>query len=110
MMIDPTIEQTTKVSQWTSSRRPAANNTMKSRFPIPSSIQDLERAPYDLLPYPEDFADDNEAARADSFTELVNKLEQGNHVLKNSDHRLFSEDEDVWLDEERMQALYTLVR
>ncbi|GAX12009.1 condensin complex subunit 1 [Fistulifera solaris] len=83
---------------------------MKSRFPIPSSIQDLERAPYDLLPYPEDFADDNEAARADSFTELVNKLERGNHVLKNSDHRLFSEDEDVWLDEERMQALYTLVR
>ncbi len=106
MMIQPSNKE---VSQWTSSKRQAAN-TMKSRFPIPSSIQDLERAPYDLLPYPEDFADDNEAARADSFTELVNKLEQGNHVLKNSDHRLFSEEEDVWMDEERMQALYTLVR
>lgn len=83
---------------------------MKSRFPIPSSIQDLERAPYDLLPYPEDFADDNEAARADSFTELVHKLEQGNRVLQSSDHHLFAEDEEPWMDEERMQALYTLVR
>lgn len=82
----------------------------KCRFPIPSSIQDLERAPYDLLPYPEDFVDDDEAARADSFTDLVHKLQLGNRVLQGSDHRLFSDGEEYWMDEERMQALYTLVR
>lgn len=85
-------------------------SNMKSRFPIPSSIQDLERAPYDLLPYPEDFADDNEATRADSFAELVHKLAQGNRVLHTSGHSLFSDEEELWMDEERLQALYTLVR
>ena len=69
-------------------------------FPVPSSIQDLERAPYDLLPYPEDFDDDNEAARADSFASLVTILQQGNRAAFDDD----------WLDDERVQALYTLVR
>mmetsp|Transcript_51008 Transcript_51008/g.153332 ORF Transcript_51008/g.153332 Transcript_51008/m.153332 type:complete len:172 (-) Transcript_51008:351-866(-) len=35
----------------------------KSSFPIPASLQDLERSPYDLLPYPPGFDDDDEAAR-----------------------------------------------
>ena len=73
-------------------------------FPIPSSIQDLERAPYDLLPYPEDFSHDNEASRADSFAALIQILQQGNRSLTNQE-----EEEDL-LDEERLQALYTLVR
>ena len=67
-------------------------------FTIPSTIQDLERAPYDLLPYPEDFDDDNEAARADSFASLVQLLQQGNRDISEE------------LTEDRLQALYTLVR
>ena len=67
-------------------------------FTIPSTIQDLERAPYDLLPYPEDFDDDNEAARSDSFASLVQLLQQGNRDISEE------------LTEDRLQALYTLVR
>jgi len=93
-------------------------SSQSSRFPIPTSIQDLERAPYDLLPYPEDFDDDDEEARAASFASLVHLLEQGNRTLKNADLSLFQppaegdEDNDIdkWMDQERVQALYTLVR
>jgi condensin complex subunit 1 len=97
-----------------------------SRFPIPSSLQDLEREPYNLLPYPDDFDDTDEAARADSFQALVCMLERGNHTLSNSnsgtgggvDPSLFNDDPDseslenggLWNNEERVQALYTLVR
>ena len=82
-----------------------------SSFPIPSSLQDLERAPYNLLPYPHDFEDDDEAARADSFDALVHLVEQGNRTLVNSSLSLFEEDGDEpWMDEDRVQALYTLVR
>jgi condensin complex subunit 1 len=95
-----------------------------SRFPIPSSLQDLEREPYNLLPYPDDFDDTDEAARADSFQALVNLLEQGNTTLSNSnscsssglDPSLFNDDPEsldnasLWMNEDRIQALYTLVR
>ncbi len=88
---------------------------MESTFPIPSSIQDLERSPYNLLPYPNGFADDDEATRAASFSELVSLIEDSNRILKNGDIALFEtpdgeEGFEEWNDEERMQALYTLVR
>ena len=91
----------------------AGSNT--STFPIPDSLHDLERAPYNLLPYPYDFCDDDEAARADSFNGLVHLLEQGNRTLSAGGISLFEssnidEDGDPWLDEDRMQAMYTLVR
>jgi condensin complex subunit 1 len=82
-------------------------------FPIPSALHDLERAPYNLLPYPEDFDDDDEAARAESFDALVIKIETSNRTVVSSTMVLFEseeEDEEAWNDEERMQALYTLVR
>lgn len=94
----------------------------KSTFPIPSSLQDLEREPYNLLPYPAGFADDDEAARADSFDGLVTLLERGNRTLASGGMILFEEEEhdgadnsdegafDPWMDEERVQAMYTLVR
>jgi hypothetical protein len=89
----------------------SSKSSAVSRFPIPSSIQDLERAPYDLVPYPDDFNDDDEAARTESFAALVHTLEQGNRTLASSDVMLFQPDnDDLWMDEERIQALYTLVR
>lgn len=81
-----------------------------SAFTIPSSLQDLEREPYELLPYPTDFQDDNEAARADSFQKLVDFLAQGNHSLNAFTFSEEASEEDKWLDEDRLQALYTLVR
>jgi hypothetical protein len=83
-----------------------------SRFPIPSSFQDLEREPYNLLPYPNDFDDDDEAARADSFMQLVALLERGNQALISGGVYLFQQEEgyDPWMDGERVQAMYTLVR
>lgn len=95
----------------------------KATFPIPSSLQDLEREPYNLLPYPVGFADDDEAARADSFDGLVTLLERGNRTLASGGMTLFEDEEgtadnddadgaafDPWMDEERVQAMYTLVR
>ena len=92
----------------------------ESRFPIPASLQDLEREPYNLLPYPNDFDDDDEAARADSFLQLVNLIERGNQELlvggiclfqkqQQSDSDIIDVD-DLWMDGDRIQALYTLVR
>lgn len=88
---------------------------MTSTFPIPSSLQDLERQPYNLLPYPMGFADDDEATRAESFDELVSLIERGNRTLNNASIDLFETPEgeegfDEWNDQERIQALYTLVR
>lgn len=83
-------------------------------FPIPSSLHDLEREPYNLLPYPHDFDDEDEAARADSFNGLVEILERGNRMLINDGMSLFHshqcEGADLWMAEERIQVLYTLVR
>jgi condensin complex subunit 1 len=82
-------------------------------FHVPSVLQDLERDPYNLLPYPEDFDDDDEAARAQSFDVLVTLVETSNRIVSNSSMLLFDtmgEDEEEWNNEERMQALYTLVR
>ena len=84
-------------------------------FPIPASLQDLEREPYNLLPYPEDFADGDEAARADSFEALVHSIEHGNQYLQSGGIGLFKDDQeteegDCWNDSDRIQALYTLVR
>ena len=98
--------------------------TKASTFPIPASLQDLEREPYNLLPYPAGFADDDEAARADSFEGLVAHLERGNRTLAGGGMVLFEDSEaeqngagddedggfDPWMDEERVQAMYTLVR
>ena len=82
-------------------------------FPIPASLQDLEREPYNLLPYPHDFEDDDEAARADSFNRLVDLLEGANRTLMIGGLSLFQtfdEEQGIWMDEEHIQALYTLVR
>jgi hypothetical protein len=81
-------------------------------FPIPSSLQDLEREPYNLLPYPNDFDDDDEASRSDSFMQLVTRLERGNQVLISGGINLFQQEEGYlpWMDMERVQCLYTLVR
>ena len=88
--------------------------SQQSSFPIPSSLHDLERDPYNLLPYPFDFNDEDEAARADSFLELVHRLEQGNRTLSTGGICLFepaeNEEDDAWMNEDRVQALYTLVR
>jgi len=93
-----------------------------SRFPIPSSLQDLEREPYNLIPYPHDFDDDDEAARADSFCQLVTLIERGNSSLLTGGLYLFQQQQqqhndpnveeiyDPWMDGERVQAMYTLVR
>ena len=94
-----------------------------SRFPIPASLQDLEREPYNLLPYPHDFDDDDEAARADSFCQLVTLIERGNSSLLTGGLYLFQQQQqqqnndpnveeiyDPWMDGERVQAMYTLVR
>lgn len=86
----------------------------ESRFPIPASLQELEREPYNLLPYPTDFDDDDEAARADSFCQLVKLIERGNETLLADGLCLFQtqhgSQQDPWMDGERIQALYTLVR
>ena len=89
----------------------------QSRFPIPSTLQDLEREPYNLLPYPEEFDDDDEGTRADSFEALVSKIEQGNRYLTvQYDQKGASEDDDEdeeeeqWMEDGRLQAVYTLVR
>ena len=86
----------------------------ESAFPIPASLQDLEREPYNLLPYPNDFEDDDEATRADSFAQLVSLLERGNQALVSGGLYLFQTDDDggydPWMNGERVQALYTLVR
>ena len=89
--------------------------TLASSFPIPSSLQDLERSPYNLLPYPVGFEDDDEATRADSFDYLVRLVERGNKTLNNGGIALFEtpdgeEGFTEWNDDERIQALYTLVR
>ena len=90
----------------------------KPTFPIPSSLQELESSPYNLLPYPHDFEDDDEATRAESFAKLIRLVEAGNRSLQSAGLGLFEveddgdeeEDYDVWNDPERIQALYTLVR
>ena len=84
-------------------------------FPIPASLQELESAPYNLLPYPNDFEDDDEAARAESFHKLIRVVEAGNRSLISNGLGLFEvpdgeEDLDAWNDTGRIQALYTLVR
>ena len=63
-----------------------------SAFPIPASLQDLEREPYNLLPYPDDFNDDDEAARADSFSQLVTLLDRGNQTLLSGGIYLFQQE------------------
>jgi hypothetical protein len=94
----------------------STNGTMttpQSAFPIPASLQDLEREPYNLLPYPQDFDDDDEAARADSFSGLVDLVERGNRTLMSGGVALFQEyddEQELWNNEDRIQALYTLVR
>lgn len=95
-----------------------ASTPSSSTFPIPSSFQELESPPYNLLPYPHSFSDDDEAARAESFEVLIRIVEGGNRSLVNSSGlALFEEEEeeeegecDAWNDGVRIQALYTLVR
>eukprot|EP00980_Cylindrotheca_fusiformis_P021683 scaffold8529_cov137-Cylindrotheca_fusiformis.AAC.13 len=86
----------------------------ESSFPIPSSLHDLEREPYNLQPYPHDFDDEDEAARADSFCNLVEIVDRGNRTLVNEGMTLFHSQQyegvDPWMTQERIQALYTLVR
>jgi condensin complex subunit 1 len=84
----------------------------ESTFPIPASLQDLEREPFNLQPYPTDFDDSDESARADSFQKLVDLLEDGNYTLTAEGSTLFGEgmENDPWNSYDRMQAMYTLVR
>jgi hypothetical protein len=80
-------------------------------FPIPPSFTSLESPPYNLLPYPLDFNDDDETCRAESFHRLISIVDAGNRTLNCGGYGLFEEEEeDVWCDGERIQALYTLVR
>jgi condensin complex subunit 1 len=106
----------------------SSNSNSTSKFPIPSSLQDLEHAPYNLFPYPTDFKEDDEATRAESFDALVDLLEAGNGALSRSQPglALFENEHDnnnnndnnewtnvhneAWMSDERIQALYTLVR
>ena len=74
-------------------------------FPVPASLQELESAPYHLLPYPADFDDSDESARAASFGSLVRLLEAGNRTLASAGIGLFEEEEgeegyDEWCDNE----------
>jgi condensin complex subunit 1 len=82
-------------------------------FSIPTSLHDLEREPYNLLPYPVDFNDEDDEARIRSFDSLVRQLKEGNEFLSIQDISIFEAedtDEGSWLDCGRLQALYTLVR
>jgi hypothetical protein len=102
----------------------AKKDVCTSRFPIPQSLHDLEHEPYNLLPYPLDFEDDhhNEEVRMNSFDKLVQYIEQGNRYLtvntgsNDMMKNLFQaidedgDDQDPWMDDARIQALYTLVR
>uniref|UniRef100_A0A7S3VCC6 Condensin complex subunit 1 C-terminal domain-containing protein n=1 Tax=Chaetoceros debilis TaxID=122233 RepID=A0A7S3VCC6_9STRA len=122
-------------SQSQSQSSSSLSSTPKSTFPIPSTLSDLESHPYDLLPYPIDFADDDEATRASSFLQLVQFVEDGNAELASgmrrhdmsmfenngagdhNDDRNGNRDQEgmlmsmsMWCNEERLQALYTLVR
>lgn len=105
---------------------PSLNNKITFPTGIPSSLQDLEREPYNLEPYPNDFDEHgDEASRADSFKSLVESLQQGNRNLRAARGSAFAttdssqqqesqededDDEDPWMDRERVQNLYTLVR
>jgi len=102
------------------------------KFPIPSSLQDLEREPYNLLPYPDDFREDaDDDARAESFRSLVDLIDEGNRYLscavaseddegrggdleeegdEDAGDGRSSEEDHEWMDRNRLQALYTLVR
>jgi hypothetical protein len=103
------------------------DSSSTSRFPIPQSLLDLEHEPYNLLPYPLDFEDDqhNDEIRMNSFTKLLHHIEQGNRSISTgsaniNNHELMmnlflpidddGDDQDPWMDETRIQALYTLVR
>ena len=85
---------------------------MAQAFPIPPAFTLLESSPYNLLPYPVDFNDDDESCRAESFDRLISFIEAGNRSLNCGGLDLFEEEEggDEWNDGERVQALYTLVR
>lgn len=88
-------------------------DTSTTRFTIPSSLPDLERDPYNLQPYPESFQDSDEVVRGESFLELVRFIDQGNRTLASCSMQLFLPDDEYdepWLQRDRMQALYTLVR
>jgi len=100
----------TRTAGTTNTMEQANTSGVEPAFPIPASLQDLERAPYNLLPYPNDFADDDEATRADSFQALVFGLQQGNVALRSQGMNVFFNTDEQWLSEDRLQALYTLVR
>ena len=56
----------------------------------------------------------DEATRADSFDRLVLFLERGNRTLNSAGIEMFEtsgmDTEEEWNSEDRVQALYTLVR
>jgi hypothetical protein len=87
-----------------------------SNWSIPSSLQDLEET-YCLQPYSNDFEHHNEAARFASFNRLISQLEHGNRYLVANYNTAVEDDEDdddeaveEWIEEGRLQAMYTLVR
>ena len=85
----------------------ASGSSSSATFPIPASLQELESPPYNLLPYPQDFDDDDEAARAESFNKLIHHLEGGNRVLLSSGLGLFEvegDDDDATNDDLKTTA------
>lgn len=88
------------------------------KFTIPSSLQDLEREPHNLFPYPLEFQDNDEAERVESFNALVELVEETNQTLTvqfmndsdDDDEEEEEESTEPWIDRGRFQALYTLVR
>ena len=79
-------------------------------FAIPSSLQHLEHDPYNLDPYPDDFNDHNEETRTESFERLILRVNEGNRWLRADVWDEEEDDEDQWMDQARLQILYTLVR
>ena len=83
---------------------------LTSPFSVPSSLQDLEHEPYNLDPYPHDFDDRDDESREASFESLVTRLTAGNRCLRAGVWDEDEDDEDLWMDQTRLQCLYTLVR
>jgi len=90
-------------------------------FTVPANLNDFESSPYTLESYPENFNDETEIDRANSFDDLVSILESGNRGLKKGATHVevanmwCVDDGEFGLDEgsagrERVQSLYTLVR
>ena len=85
-------------------------SSMTTPFAVPSSLQHLEYDPYNLEPYPNDFDDHDEDSRVASFERLISSLNDGNRFLRSGVWEEEEDDLDLWMDQSRLQNLFTLVR